>query len=296
MEPGQRDDADPMPAARSPAPPRRSCSTPARFLLTLLWSADPALAARADAAGIDRTGLDLETLGKAERQQGLGTWVSRHRVEDLAALRRVVVRGELFCRVNPIHRESRAEIDRVLEYGVQVLMLPMFTTAAEVETFVELVDRRAKVVPLLEHRRAVDQIERIVRVPGLDCIHVGLTDLALSMKLSNRFALLASPLLDRIAAAVHGAGVRLCVGGIGRAQDDSQPVPTDVIYAQFARLGATGALVSRAFFGADPAAVDVATEVRRCRERMAHWQRQSAAQLDAARADFVRRVGACGEA
>lgn len=262
----------------------------------MLWSADLALAARADAAGIDRIGLDLKIIGKAQRQQGLATWLSQHRVEDLAAMRRVVTRGELFCRVNPIHPESRAEIDRVLGYGVQVLMLPMFTTADEVETFVALVDRRAKVVPLLEHRRAVDHIDRIVRVPALDCIHVGLTDLALSIYLSNRFALLASPLLERIAAAVHEARLSLCVGGIGRVQDDSQPVPTDVIYAQYARLGATGALVSRAFFGADATAVDVAGEVRRCRERMRHWQRQSAVQLDAARVEFVRRVGACTKA
>jgi hypothetical protein len=171
----------------------------------------------------------------------------------------------------------------------------MFTTAEEVETFVALVGGRAKVVPLLEHRRAVDHLDRIVRVPGLDCIHVGLTDLALSLNATNRFALLASALMDRIAAVVHGAGLRLCVGGIGRAMDESQPVPTDAIYAQYGRLRATGALVSRAFFGADRSGLDITAEVRRCRARMAHWQRQSAARLESARADFVRLVGACGE-
>lgn len=295
MEAGQRNDKVRPRPGHPPAAHSRDGARFPDFVLTLLWNADLALAARADAAGIDRIGLDLETLGKAERQRGLATWVSQHRVEDLAAMRRVVTRGELFCRINPIHAGSRAEIDRVLGYGVQVLMLPMFTTADEVETFVALIGGRAKAVPLLEHRRAVDHLERIVRVPGLDCIHVGLTDLALSMNLSNRFALLASPLLDRIAAAVHGAGLRLCVGGIGRARDDSQPLPTDLVYAQLARLGATGALVSRAFFGTDPMAMDIAAEVTRCRERMAHWQRQPQDALAAARIEFVRRVGACNE-
>jgi citrate lyase beta subunit len=244
---------------------------PDHFLLTMLWSADPALAARADAAGIDRIGLDLETLGKADRQRGLGTWVSAHRTDQLPAMRRAVTRGELFCRVNPIHDGSRAEIDAVIAAGVDVLMLPMFTTVAEVETFVRLVDGRARAVPLLEHRLAADRVEDLVRVGGLDCVHVGLTDLALSLALGNRFALMASPLIDRIAAAVHRQGLRLCIGGIGRACDDSQPVPTDLIYAQYARLNATGALVSRAFFGPDPATLDVAAEVRACRERMAWW-------------------------
>jgi 2-keto-3-deoxy-L-rhamnonate aldolase RhmA len=259
----------------------------------MLWSADPVLAGRADAAGIDRIGLDLEVIGKADRQRDLGTWVSSHREDQLAEIRRAVTRGELFCRINPIHPGSRAEIDRVLAYGVDVVMLPMFTSVEEVETFVALIDGRAKAVPLLEHRLAADQVERIVRVPGLDCIHVGLTDLALSLNATNRFALMASTLMDRIAAAVHGAGLRLCVGGIGRAMDESQPIPTDAIYAQYARLDATGALVSRAFFGADPMAVDIAAEVDRCRQRMAYWRRRGADELDAARARFVDRVGTC---
>jgi citrate lyase beta subunit len=263
-----------------------------RFLLTLLWSADPVLARRADEAGIDRIGLDLEVIGKAERQRDLGTWVSSHREEDLRTMRRAVTRGLLFCRINPIHPRSRAEIERVLAYGVDVLMLPMFTTVEEVETFVELIAGRAKAVPLLEHRLAIERIERIVRVPGLDCMHVGLTDLALSLNESNRFALMASTLLVRIAAVVRDAGLRLCVGGIGRAMDDSQPIPTDALYAQYARLGATGALVARAFFGADPMAVDVAVEVRRCRERIAYWQQCSPAELEAARLRFLDMLAA----
>lgn len=265
-----------------------------RFVLTLLWSNDADLAARADAAGIDRIGLDLEVLGKAERQKGLGSWVSPHRPEDLRAMRVAVRRGELFCRINPMHDGSAAEIDRVLGYGVEVLMLPMFTTATEAETFVALVAGRAKAALLLEHRRAAECVEDIVRVPGLDCVHVGLTDLALSLGVANRFALLASALLERIAAAVHASGLRLCVGGIGRALDDSQPIPTDLIYAQYPRLGATGALVSRAFFGTAPERLDVAAEVAACRARMAHWQACSKDELDAARARFVECVDGSG--
>lgn len=261
------------------------------FLLTLLWSGDPILAARADAAGVDRIGLDLEVIGKAERQKSLGTWISPHRADQLRVMRQAVTRGELFCRINPIHDGSKTEIDRVIEYGVDVLMLPMFTTVEEVETFVGLIDGRAKAVLLLEHRLAAERVEQIVRVPGLDCIHVGLTDLALSLNAPIRFALMASDLMDRIAAAVHGQGLRLCVGGIGRAMDDSQPIPTDMIYSQYARLNATGALISRAFFGSNPMAIDVAAEVRACRRRIAHWRQCDSDQLEAAHRRFVEEVG-----
>jgi hypothetical protein len=263
------------------------------FLMTMLWSGDPVLAARADEAGIDRIGLDLEILGKAERQRGLGTWVSSHRMEQLRDMRNVVRRAELFCRINPINAGSHDEIEEVLAYGVNVLMLPMFTTVEEVETFVALIDGRAKAVPLLEHRLAVDKVEQIVCVPALDCIHVGLTDLAISLNIANRFALMASPLMDRIASAVHRRGLRLCVGGIGRALDNSQRIPTDAIYAQHARLNSTGALISRAFFGTDPTKIDIGSEVDRCRQRMAYWRRQSAAALEATRPRFVDLVGVC---
>ena len=263
------------------------------FVLTMLWSADPQIARRADDAGVDRIGLDLEVIGKAERQRGLGTWVSQHTESQLDAMRQAVRRNELFCRINPIHRGSKGEIDRVVARGVDVLMLPMFTTIEEVERFVALVNGRAKAVILVEHRLAAEQIERIVRVPGLDNVHVGLTDLSLSLGVSNRFALLASDLLDRIATAVRGEGLRLCVAGIGRAMDTSYAVPADAVYAQYPRLGATGALISRAFFGNDPASVDVAAEVARCRRRMAWWQSRPAAELDLAKRAFARTVSAC---
>ena len=258
------------------------------FLLTLLWSDDAELVARADAAGIDRIGLDIESLGKGERQKNRGSWVSPHRLDDLARLRGIVRQNELFCRLNPIHSESRAEVDRAVDCGVDVLMLPMFTTATEVATFVALVAGRAKVVPLLEHRLAADCVDEVTAIDGLDCLHVGLTDLALSLGVRNRFSLLASALLDRIAEAAHRRGLRLCVGGIGRAMDASLPISTDLIYAQYPRLNATGALVSRAFFGRDPLALDVTAEVAACRERMAHWQRCDRDQLEAARQEFMR--------
>ena len=278
------------PPSAPPAPRRYDAE---HFVLTMLFSPDPALARRADAAGVDRIGLDLEVIGKAERQQGLGTFVSQHHEEGLAAMREAVRDAELFCRVNSIHAGSKAEIDRILGYGVDVLMLPYFTTPDEVKAFVDFVGGRARAVVLLEHRLAAERVEEIVRVPGIDNVHVGLTDLALSLKARNRFGLWTTPLLDRVAEAVHGEGLRLCVGGIGRALDESQPIPTDLVYGQFPRLNATGALVSRAFFGKPGEDTDVVEEIRRCRERIAWWRRQPPEALEAAKAELQRRVDAC---
>ena len=281
-------------AAAAGASPGKPLSYGQDFKFTL-WTNDPALAARADEAGVDRIGLDLETLGKHERQKGLATWISPHREEQLPALRKVITRNKLFCRTNPINPESGGEIERLIGHGVQVLMLPMFTTPQECETFVRHVDGRAEVVLLLENRTAAERVEEIVRVAGVDDVHVGLNDLTLSLKMSNRFAVMATPLMDRIADAVRGAGIRFGVGGVGRVAsgEDKLPIPSDLIYAQYPRLGATAALISRAFFGGEPGAIDLTAEVRKSRERLDWWNSRPLADVERAHEQFRERTGAC---
>jgi hypothetical protein len=273
-----------------------SPSSASRFVLTL-WTDDLALARRADAAGVDRIGLDLEALGKAERQpKRFATWISPHRADQLPALRAALRTAKLFCRINPLHSGSADEIELLLGYGVQVIMLPMFTTAQEVERFVTLVGARATCVLLLENTTAADRIEEIVRVPGVSDLHVGLNDLTLSLGTpnANRFELLGSDLLKRVAATVLDAGVRFGVGGIGRAMQNDLPIPADLIYAQHARLGATAALIARSFLipssGAPP--VDLAAEVQRARERLAWWGLQSAETLENARQQLLDQTRA----
>src|SRR5688572_11668281 len=105
------------------------------FTLTLLTD-DPHLAGEADRAGVQRIGVDLETIGKAARQRGYDTRLSTHAWDDLDVLRGVVSRAGLFVRVNPIHDGTDREIERALASRASVLMLPSFSTAWEVERFV----------------------------------------------------------------------------------------------------------------------------------------------------------------
>jgi citrate lyase beta subunit len=129
-----------------------------QFRLTLI-TADPILAAEAGQAGVDRIGLDLECLGKAERQRGEDTRLSNHKVEDLPAIARGLVRADLFVRLNPINTNTQDEIDAVLGFGAKVLMLPFFRTEGEVSTFVLLVAKRAYVIILVETASAAGAFE-----------------------------------------------------------------------------------------------------------------------------------------
>ena len=254
-------------ASRPTARTSPTASASEAFVLTL-WTGDPVLAARADAAGVDRVGVDLERLGKAERQRGLGTWISPHTESDVVGLRGALRSAALFARVNPLNDDSSREVDAVVAAGARVLMLPMVATAEAAGRFAALVRGRAHVVLLVERREALDALPSLAAVAGVDEIHIGLNDLALSLGLPTRWAILAGDRLAEAGAIVRAAGKRFGFGGIGRPGDTSLPMPADLIYAEYARTGATAALIARAF----PQGATFAAEIARARTRLSEWR------------------------
>jgi 2-keto-3-deoxy-L-rhamnonate aldolase RhmA len=255
------------------------------FILTL-WTADAALAAAADAAGVDRIGVDLEHLGKRERQQTRATWLSPHAEHDLDLVRPALTRARLFARVNPMNPDSAHEIEAVLARGVQVVMLPMAADARQASDFVGIVAGRATVVLLVEHVEAVKRLREIVAVQGVDEIHIGLNDLAISLGLRNRWMALGGDLVTEASVIICEAGLRFGLGGIGRAGGTNFPVPSDLVYAQYARTGARAALISRSFFNGG--STDLTAEVALARDALQSWCRRSPADLAAAHAELCR--------
>jgi hypothetical protein len=259
------------------------------FRLTLLTN-DAALAAAADRAGIDRIGVDLERLGKTQRQAGLDTRLSDHRVEELEGIGKSVKQAKLFARLNSLHPGSGGEVETALAYGAQVLMLPYFHSAAEVETFTGYVRGRASVVLLLETAPALVRIREILAVPGIDEVMIGLNDLRIELGVPSHFEVLASPLLDLVAREVQNAKLAFSVGGVGRTDDTSLPVPPDLVLAQFPRLNATGAWISRSFVRNMPPGWDMAGAVVAVRRRLDEWARAAPEALERARDELAARA------
>lgn len=249
------------------------------FVLTAITD-DPIQAARCDAAGVDRIGVDIERLHKNARQGHLPqARISAHELAALPALARVVTRAALFARLNQLHDGSGAEIAEALAGGARVLMLPYFTSAQEVRRFVRLVDGRARAVLLLETAAALVRLHEIVAVEGVDEIMVGLNDLHWSMGVASPFELVAADLMELVSTAVRAGGVRFGFGGLGRAGDESLPVPADLIFAQHARLGSGAAWLARSFFAGLPPDAPLGREIGRLRARLAHWAGQPAEAL-----------------
>lgn len=205
----------------------------------------PELAAYASDRGVERVMVDLELLGKVERQGHLSTVISRHTFDDVAQIRRAIPDKNLMVRLNPLNLGSRNEVERAIDLGADVLMLPMFRTAQEVEQFSILVDGRVRICLLLETAGAAANVADIVRVQGVHEIHIGLNDLHLDLGRTFMFEPLADGLIDHLAVATTGAGLALGIGGLARSGEGL--LPAEMLVAEHVRLGSTGAILSRTF-------------------------------------------------
>ena len=206
---------------------------------------DPAFARRCDALDGVRLFVDLERLGKAERQAGRNTFISAHQTDDVGRVKAQLSRSRLMVRVNPLHAGSAAEVDAVLAQGPDLLMLPMFADAGTLARFAAIVDGRCPIVPLLETAGALNTLEEWIATPGLAEVFVGLNDLHVSLGQRFMFEPLADGSVDRVAAAAARAGLGFGFGGIARL--DEGLLPGRDVLAEHVRLGSRAVILSRTF-------------------------------------------------
>lgn len=224
--------------------------------LTLMYiTNNPITAQIAQRAGVNRIWIDMEYIGKDERQAGMDTVKNHHTIEDIKAVRPVVKEAELLVRVNPLHQathmysDSRQEIDEVICAGADVIMLPMFRTSKEVEQFIAYVDGRAKIQLLLETAEAVENIDQILSVPGIDEVHIGLNDLHLDYHMNFMFELICGDRIKNLCYKMRDKGIKYGFGGIARVGYGM--LPAEYIIAEHYHLGSSAAILSRGFCDAN---------------------------------------------
>ena len=232
----------------------------------------PEIARIAEESGIDMIFVDMEFIGKDSRQGGLDTVQNHHTVEDVANIKASIKNAEVLVRVNPLHPElntargaaidypsSRDEIESVLKAGADIVMLPFFKTIEEVREFIGYIDNRAKTCLLVETPEAAALLEQIVKVPGIDMIHIGLNDMHLALKMKFMFQLLTDGSVDKWTTIIRQKGIIYGFGGL--ASLDGGAVPGRMILKEHYRVGSQMVIVSRAFCNTD--LVTDLSEVRR---------------------------------
>lgn len=258
---------------------------------------DPVVALIAQHHKIDRIWIDLETLGKAERQRGMNSVKSNHSVKDIRAIAPFLTSSKMMVRVNPWNEKSEYEIDQVIHAGAEIVMLPMWKSSSDVRKFIEAVNGRAKVSLLLETKEAEQCLDQVLNLAGVDEIHIGLNDLHLSYGLHFMFELLANGTVERICKRLRSAGVPYGFGGIAKPGEGL--LPAELILGEHYRLRSSRVIVSRSFCDTekhrslseiDSIFAQNIDMLRHCEERIAALSEEELAENHQKVIDCVRQV------
>ena len=260
-------------------------------LLTITNS--PTLAAACDALPGMRLFVDLERNGKAERQAGRNTFISTHQIADVGRVKAALKYSPLMVRVNPYDASQGAaakmEVGEVIAQGADMIMLPMFTSAAQLREFAAIVAGRVPLVPLLETAGALACLDDWITTPGIVEVFVGLNDLHVSLGCRFMFEPLVQGHVDRVATAARQHGLRFGFGGVARVNEGL--LPGQDVLAEHLRLGSQAVILSRTFNR-----VDEATPFEQAVAELRQAERVLALRpLAAMEADRLRVAGLIGQ-
>ena len=248
----------------------------------MILTSDPMFAKEAQDAGVERIFFDLEYVNKAERQRGRNTVISNNNIDDIPKVKRVLTTSSLIVRTNPIHAYSKEEINKAIEYGADILMLPMVISASDAQKYVDIIAGRAKVCIMIETAQAMARIDDILEINGVDEIFIGLNDLHISLGLNFMFEVLSCGFVEYIANKCLAKGIPYGFGGIARIGDGA--LPAEKILGEHIRLKSTSVILSRTFKGEvgdnKDFTVSLAEEVHKVKDRLETIQEWSEGQLE----------------
>ncbi len=209
------------------------------------------VAQAAQTAGVDRIFVDMEYIGKSDRQGGMDTVQNMHTIDNVKALRQVLDTTTLFVRCNPVHDatedypSTEDEIDSIVEAGADVIMLPFFQNAEQVQRFINAVGGRVRTNLLVETPEAVENLDEILEIKGIDEIHIGLNDLHLGYGMTFMFQLVADGTVEKICEKIKKKNISYGFGGVARVGTGT--LPAECVLGEHYRLGSDRVILSRAF-------------------------------------------------
>lgn len=212
---------------------------------------DTTIAKIAEDSGVDRIFVDMEYIGKSDRQGGLDTVQNCHTLEDVRNIKSVLSKAELLVRCNPVHDEtaeydsSEQEISDIILNGADYIMLPYFKTVLEVERFLRAVNGRKKTILLFETPEALEHVEDILELKGISEVYIGLNDLSLGFRKRFMFELLADGTVEELAIKFRKKNLPFGFGGI--ASVGKGDLPAEKIIREHYRLFSQSVILSRSF-------------------------------------------------
>lgn len=216
------------------------------LLQTIFITNDAEVAKYCEDSGVKIIMIDCEYIGKNERQKGMNTVKSNHKISDILAIKTSISKIKIMVRINPFYIETRDEIEKAIKYGADYIMLPMFKTKTEIVEVLDIIDNRIKLIPLLETKEAFDNLDEILSVKGVYMYHIGLNDLHLSFNFKFMFESISSGIVEIITNKMKEKNIRFGIGGISRL--GTGLLKSNLILSEYYRLGSEMVILSRSFY------------------------------------------------
>ena len=204
---------------------------------------DSQRALKFESMGIEIIFVDLEQLGKAERQSHIDSVKSKHLISDIVRIKEKLNKSEILVRIDPVNPNTKVQIDDVIRSGADYIMLPYFTSYKEVEVFFSCVNGRVRTILLFEHKDSLPLIESIHRNFSIDEVYFGLNDLSLSLGYNFMFSVLTNGILDDAIGYCKRNSIKYGIGGVGAF--NSGKIPGKLILREYKRLGVSSTILSR---------------------------------------------------
>jgi hypothetical protein len=225
------------------------------FPLLFLFTTDLVLAQKAELAGINSIIIDWETMGKDARQANYDTEINDNSPEHISELVNHL-KIPITVRVNSLGDHTSKEINLALDHGAKIIMLPMAKTAKEVETFIKLVNGRAKTLIQIENQSLADECYELNQL-GWDYAYLGLNDLMICRGKKCLWEVFLDETVDKIFAQLQnrivGFGALTVIGG-------GNPIPFTEFLREMNYLGC-GITVMRRTFKKEIIGRDLKTEI-----------------------------------
>lgn len=246
----------------------------------LLFSVDHIVIDAAMKAGAAAVVVDLENVGKSDRQVGANTQINDQSIDDVKRVR-ALTGGHLICRTNGRGPDTPQEIEQVLAAGADELLLPMVRSCADVEEVLKLVKNRCSLGVMLETRESLKIARDLSQLP-VQRVYVGLNDLALELGNPSIFDAVVDGTVDRLRELFT---VPFGFGGL-TLPELGNPIPCRLLMGEMARLNCQFSVLRRSFLD-DVSGADMGAAVTRVLSAMQEQFERGAAEVAEDHAQFV---------
>ena len=115
-----------------------------------------------ESCGIQQILVDIENIGKSERQSGTNAVINFHNIEDVTNLKYHGIKAKIICRINSFHTGSFSEIDDVINAKADFIMIPMINNINHYVKMISYIGDRIEVIPLIETPYSVFKINDLM--------------------------------------------------------------------------------------------------------------------------------------